>query len=60
VTGLRARGGFEVDLTWKARKLTSVGLHSGTGTQAKVSYGEIQREVTLKKGDSVNWNGELK
>ena len=31
VTGLRARGGYTVDLTWRAGTLTSVSVHSALG-----------------------------
>jgi alpha-L-fucosidase 2 len=46
VRGLRARGGFDVDITWKDRKLTAVTLRSKLGRAVKVKYGD--RTLPLK------------
>jgi len=52
VTGLRARGGFEVDLKWDAGKLTSATLRSTGGTTCNVLYGGKVIPVSLKDGET--------
>jgi len=47
VSGLRARGGYEIGMAWKDRKLVSATVRNVSGNGAcKVSYGG--KEVTLK------------
>ncbi len=59
VTGLRARGGFEVDLVWADGALTSVTLHSKLGRTTKLRVGDHVAEVSLGAGESATWNGAL-
>ena len=59
VKGLRARGGFEVDLTWKDRRLARMEIRSTHGLPGKVRYGGNTVEVTLKAGESAAYDGEL-
>jgi alpha-L-fucosidase 2 len=53
IKGLRARGGYEVDLTWKGGKLTStsIGNLSGSG-KVKVCYGEKVVDLDLPHGQA--------
>ncbi|HXI71683.1 MAG TPA: glycoside hydrolase family 95 protein [Verrucomicrobiae bacterium] len=59
VTGLRARNGFTVDLSWKDGKLTSATIHSDLGEPCSVSYGGKTVVLVIKKGKSVALNGSL-
>jgi alpha-L-fucosidase 2 len=53
VTGVGARGGFEVDFAWKSGKVTSVTLRSIAGTSTVVKAGAWSKTVTLEQGQSV-------
>jgi alpha-L-fucosidase 2 len=60
VTGLRARGGFEIDLAWENHKLTSATIKSDGGRKAVVRYGERTVDIDVKPGATVRLNSELK
>jgi alpha-L-fucosidase 2 len=57
VTGLRARGGFEVDVAWREGKLTSATVRSAAGGSTVLRYGGVSREVSLPAGGSMTWDG---
>ena len=59
VKGLRARGGFEVDIQWRAGKLASSTIRSIRGTQCQVRYGDKIVPVRIITGRSARLNGEL-
>ncbi len=54
VKGLRARGGFEVDMAWKAGKLTGATIHSSEGNPCRVRYGGTTRVLTIPKGTALD------
>lgn len=59
VSGLRARGGYQVDLVWKAGRLVSATIHSRTGEPCRVRYAGRLVELKIKRGRSVTLNGDL-
>lgn len=59
VTGLRARGGFEVDLSWSEGRLASANLRSLNGTACEVRCGRATVELQVPRGASVTLDGAL-
>jgi alpha-L-fucosidase 2 len=59
VSGLRARGEYDVSLQWKAGKLQAADLHNFKGGAVKVRYGQKTETVTLKPGEAAHLNAEL-
>ena len=53
VKGLKARGGFEIDMSWENGKLTTCEIKSLLGKPCIVRYGEKTKEYNLKVGSSV-------
>ncbi len=59
VTGLRARGGLELDIQWKNGALEMVTLRSTAGCTAKLRIGELIKDVTVEAGGQVVLDGQL-
>ncbi|MGC4074889.1 MAG: glycoside hydrolase N-terminal domain-containing protein [Nibricoccus sp.] len=57
VKGLRARGGFQVDLAWKDSQLMELAVTSLNGGTTRLRYGSVTREVNLGKGETYRWDG---
>ncbi|MBL8205951.1 MAG: glycoside hydrolase family 95 protein [Blastocatellia bacterium] len=60
VTGLRARGGFEIDVVWKHGQLTSATIRSLLGESITIRYGGKELKLKTSKGQSYKLNAELK
>lgn len=57
VKGLRARGGFELDIQWKDGKLVNATVRSLAGGSCRLRYGAITRDLSLAQGQSAQWDG---
>lgn len=60
VKGLRARGGFEVDIDWKAGKLNHVSVRSDKGEKLHLRYGGKILTLKTQKGQQFFLDEELK
>jgi alpha-L-fucosidase 2 len=60
VKGLRARGGFEVDITWRNGKLASATIRGPKNANCKVRFGDELVDVKLNRRGEVTFDGHLK
>jgi len=62
VKGLRARGGYVVDMEWKGGKLTHAVIRnmSGRDGECVVSYGGVTTRIAVPKGESRKLTGNVK
>jgi len=58
VAGLRARGGFDVDLEWQDGRLQRATIRSTWGTALRLRSGTAERTTTMKPGDVLSWDGK--
>jgi alpha-L-fucosidase 2 len=54
VSGLCARGGFEVSIVWENHQAKSAVITSKTDNTCKIIAGGIERDVELKAGKTIN------
>ncbi len=59
VRGLRARGGFEVNLAWANGKLTRAEVKSLLGNPLTIRYGERIVEMKTRRGRSIPFDARL-
>jgi alpha-L-fucosidase 2 len=60
ITGLRARGGFTVDLIWKGGKLAAATIRSENAGAAKVRNGGKTVDLKIPAGGSIRLGPDLK
>ncbi len=60
VKGLRARGGYEIDMIWMQGKLMSATIKNIKGSGARIRYGDKTVNLNVPVGQQVVLDGELK
>lgn len=60
IKGLKARGGFIVDIEWKNKKLTKVSITSVVGSKLHLQLNNHTATYNTKKGEVITVNGRLK
>lgn len=53
ITGIGARDGFVVDMSWQAGEVTKVTVRSVGGTRTQLKFGSQVRTVSLRVGESL-------
>jgi alpha-L-fucosidase 2 len=59
VSGLRARGGYEVGMKWQGGKLQSAEITNAKGGTFKIRNGAKTATLTVKPGATLRVNAEL-
>ena len=60
VSGLVARGGFELNFSWELGELKSVDVLSRLGNPLNLRYKGMENLVETSPGGKYSFNGELK
>ncbi|AXB55716.1 glycoside hydrolase family 95 protein [Flavobacterium fluviale] len=53
VSGICARGGFEIEMTWNNKKPQKIIVSSKNGGKTTVIFGDKKQDIVLKKGESL-------
>lgn len=59
VKGLKARGNFEIDLTWENNRLAELHVHSNSGKPLKIRYHGKVVEMATKENETYVFDAEL-
>jgi alpha-L-fucosidase 2 len=60
VCGLKARGGFEVDLEWKEGQLVQATIRANRDGRFRIySDGKLSEVLSLKQGESMRWPASM-
>ena len=59
ITGLKARGGFILDIEWREGKLVGLTVQSLQGGPLKLQYGDTVKELQTAKGKTYTFEGAL-
>jgi alpha-L-fucosidase 2 len=59
VTGLRARGRFEIDIVWANGKLTKAVIRSAISRKCVIGYGDKTATISVEPNMPVSVNGDL-
>ncbi len=59
VIGLRARGGYEVNIVWKAGPLVSAEISNRNGGSCTLRYGGTRRKLSIEPAQTMHLNAEL-
>ena len=59
IKGLRARGGFEIDIRWNKGRLTEAVIHSRAAGPCKIRYGTKTIELRTKRGETIRLGANL-
>jgi alpha-L-fucosidase 2 len=59
ISGVCARGGFELSFSWKNGKLEKLKVDSKAGQTCRLRYGDKTLELDTRKGKSYYLDGKL-
>lgn len=60
VSGLRARGGFEVDIEWRAGRLWRAVVRSPVGAECALRYGDRSITTEIPTGGAMEFDGQMR